>query len=289
MKSFYGTNPLVADSDADGLSDGVEIYVNGTDPLNPDTDGDLLTDGEEVLLYGSDPNVADPNLDLDGYYWFNDCNDSNPQIYPGAMELLNGVDDDCDGQWDEGFNSTDTDGDGLSDFGEYHLFGTSISMADTDGDLLDDGEEILIYSTNALVKDNDTDMDGFYWFQDCNDTNASIFPDAQELLDLIDNDCDSEIDEDFNGTDADMDGLLDFEEFLDLGTDPFNNDTDGDGLNDGREVLSTQSNPLIFDPDVIWMGSIGLGTNDNNSQMYPDAKECGTDWTMIVTWRLMKR
>jgi len=271
---LYGTNPLVADSDADGLSDGVEIYVNGTDPLNPDTDGDLLTDGEEVLLYGSDPNVADPNLDLDGYYWFNDCNDSNPQIYPGAIELLNGVDDDCDGQWDEGFNSTDTDGDGLSDFGEYHLFGTSISMADTDGDLLDDGEEILIYSTDALVKDNDTDMDGFYWFQDCNDTNASIFPDAQELLDLIDNDCDSEIDEDFNGTDADMDGLLDFEEFLDLGTDPFNNDTDGDGLNDGREVLSTQSNPLIFDPDADLDGFYWFrDCNDNNSQMYPDAKE----------------
>ncbi len=271
---IYGTNPLVADSDADGLSDGVEIYVNGTDPLNPDTDGDLLTDGEEVLIHGSNPNVADANFDLDAFYWFNDCNDSNPQIYPGALELLNGVDDDCDGQWDEGFNATDTDGDGLSDFGEYHIFGTDLTLADTDSDMLDDGQEILIYSSNALVKDNDTDMDGFYWFQDCNDTDSSIYPDALELLDQIDNDCDSEIDEDFNGTDADFDGLLDLEEYLQYGTDPFSNDTDGDGLQDGWEILSTFTNPLIFDPDADYDGFYWFtDCDDNNSEIYPDAPE----------------
>lgn len=43
-----GTNPQVADSDDDGLTDGEEIHTHSTNPLNPDTDGDGLTDGEEV-------------------------------------------------------------------------------------------------------------------------------------------------------------------------------------------------------------------------------------------------
>ncbi len=42
--SPYGTHPLVADTDGDGLNDGAEVAL-GTDPLNPDTDGDGIPDG----------------------------------------------------------------------------------------------------------------------------------------------------------------------------------------------------------------------------------------------------
>lgn len=271
---IHGTDPLVSDTDGDGLSDGVEINVNGTDPLDNDTDDDLLLDGEEVLLYGTNPLIPDPDADVDDYYWFEDCNDTNALVYPGALELLNGIDDNCDGQWDEGFNATDSDNDGLSDYGEYHVFGTNLSLADTDGDFLSDGDEILVHLTDPLVKDNDSDMDGYYWFEDCNDTNASIWPGAQELLDGIDNNCDDNIDEAFNGTDADADGLLDLVEFLEIGTDPFDEDTDDDGLTDGVEVVSTLTNPFVPDLDEDQDGYRWfLDCDDNDSQRSPNAVE----------------
>ena len=271
---IHGTDPLVSDTDGDGLSDGVEINVNGTDPLDNDTDDDLLLDGEEVLLYGTNPLIPDPDADVDDYYWFEDCNDTNALVYPGALELLNGIDDNCDGQWDEGFNATDSDNDGLSDYGEYHVFGTNLSLADTDGDFLSDGDEILVHLTDPLVKDNDSDMDGYYWFEDCNDTNASIWPGALELLDGIDNNCDDNIDETFNGTDADADGLLDLVEFLEIGTDPFDEDTDGDGLTDGVEVVSTLTNPFVPDLDEDQDGYRWfLDCDDNDSQRSPNAVE----------------
>src|SRR5688500_16855609 len=65
------TNPLRADTDGDGLRDGVETDTGtftsatntGTDPLLPDTDADSFTDGHEVLR-GSNPTVdtSVPNL-----------------------------------------------------------------------------------------------------------------------------------------------------------------------------------------------------------------------------------
>ena len=58
-----GTNPKKADSDKDGLADGVETNTGefvdeentGTDPNNPDSDGDGYSDGGEVVG-GTDPN-----------------------------------------------------------------------------------------------------------------------------------------------------------------------------------------------------------------------------------------
>lgn len=59
---LLGTDPLRADSDFDGLSDGDEVNVYGTDPLIPDTDGDGLSDGDEIAL-GLNPLVTDSNGD----------------------------------------------------------------------------------------------------------------------------------------------------------------------------------------------------------------------------------
>ncbi|MEZ4334084.1 MAG: SUMF1/EgtB/PvdO family nonheme iron enzyme [Myxococcota bacterium] len=60
-----GTDPNLADSDVDGLSDGEELNLHGTDPLDPDTDDDGLPDGAEVDTYATDPAAAD--TDEDGF------------------------------------------------------------------------------------------------------------------------------------------------------------------------------------------------------------------------------
>ena len=53
-----GTLVIEADSDLDGLSDGVEVLETGTDPNVADTDGDGLSDGDEVAV-GLSPTSAD--------------------------------------------------------------------------------------------------------------------------------------------------------------------------------------------------------------------------------------
>lgn len=52
-----GTNPLLPDTDSDGLTDGAEVNTYGTNPLLVDTDGDGLSDGAEVA-YGTSPTAS---------------------------------------------------------------------------------------------------------------------------------------------------------------------------------------------------------------------------------------
>lgn len=57
------TNPLVADTDGDGLSDGQEVNTTMTSPLVADTDKDGLSDGVEVNTHGTDPLLTDSDGD----------------------------------------------------------------------------------------------------------------------------------------------------------------------------------------------------------------------------------
>ena len=55
------------------------------------------------------------DADGDGYFSPEDCNDDSPLIHPGASELCDGIDNNCDGNVDEGVTTTfyeDLDGDG---------------------------------------------------------------------------------------------------------------------------------------------------------------------------------
>lgn len=66
LEEQFGTDPTVADTDGDGLTDGQEVTdysASGVDPLQPDTDGDGLDDYEELILYGTNPAQIDTDRD----------------------------------------------------------------------------------------------------------------------------------------------------------------------------------------------------------------------------------
>ncbi|MEC8171714.1 MAG: S8 family serine peptidase, partial [Candidatus Thermoplasmatota archaeon] len=216
---IYGTKAIDNDTDDDGLGDYQEVMVHSTNPLSYDSDSDGISDYDEIAVWFSDPLTFDADNDSDDYYHFQDCDDDDIEVNPGMLEILNGKDDDCDGLEDEGFNDSDADGDGLSDWEEFHIHGTNPEDSDSDGDGIPDRQE-LEFGSNPLVVDLDADGDGAYWFDDCDDNDSSFAPDVTESLDGLDNDCDEDIDEDFFWIDTDMDGLTDYAEYHQYSTDP---------------------------------------------------------------------
>ncbi len=61
----YHTNPTLADSDGDTISDWEEVKSGLTEPDNADTDGDIITDGVEINLGLNPVDETDGALDLD--------------------------------------------------------------------------------------------------------------------------------------------------------------------------------------------------------------------------------
>jgi len=140
--------------------------------------------------------------DGDGYsICAGDCNDGDPSIHPGAGELCNGVDDNCNGQVDEGSPALpDVDGDGFSACqGDCNDGNAAVHPGAAEVcNLIDD-------NCNGLIDEGfDQDGDGYKSCSgDCNDANPSIHPGAAELCNGVDDNCDGTVDE---GFDHDGDG-----------------------------------------------------------------------------------
>lgn len=94
-----GTDPFVADTDGDGLADGVEIDETGTSPLDADSDGDGLVDGEDAqpstsnrgdgsISFGND---VEPNDSFAGAVVLENIHQTD-RTYYGQIDLFGDVD-----------------------------------------------------------------------------------------------------------------------------------------------------------------------------------------------------
>jgi hypothetical protein len=193
-------------------------------------EGFLDTDGNGQL------DCAEADADGDGVRpWQGDCDDENAAVHPGAPELCNGLDDDCDGYSNyDALLEGDSDGDGhptcddCDDNAPANFPGNEEGCDGLDNDC--DGEVDEGMQT-SWFPDGDGDGHGAPTApvlacvgpdgtaasaDDCDDDDATTFPGAPEVCDGADNDCDGAIDE----------GVL-------LATYP---DADGDGFGTAADV-----------------------------------------------------
>ncbi len=98
-----------------------------------------------------------------------DCNDNDSAVYPGAAEICDGKDNNCNGAVDEGLAiatyCTDQDGDG------HGVTGQAMKTA-------------------CIAPRGFGLCDG-----DCNDSDATVYPGAAEVCDGKDNDCNGQVDD----------------------------------------------------------------------------------------------
>ncbi len=226
---MQSTDPLVQDTDEDGLFDGVETNDGsfddlatdtGTDPLNPDTDGDNLEDGVETNDGTFDDIASDTGtnpllVDTDG------------DLMSDDFEVNNGLNPSVDDGAD------DTDMDGRTNIEEFAV-GTNPTNPDTDDDGLKDGAET---NTMTFVSAADTGTDPLN-----PDTDGDGLKDGAETNDGT-----------FNG-------------LTDTGSSPLNENTDGDNFRDGAEVTIHNTDPTDANSQsssnltVLFLDADGSGT-----------------------------
>ena len=154
--------------------------------------------------------VALNDLDEDGDGFSTndgDCNDDDSTVYPGQTEIVNNVDDDCDGYVDNGTSAYDDDGDGVSeDQGDCNDADASIypNAPEIENGINDDCDQYTDEGTNVFDDDGDCYCETAPCIgsieascssiaeNDCDDSNANISPGEAEICgNSIDENCNS--------------------------------------------------------------------------------------------------
>jgi hypothetical protein len=142
-----------------------------------------LSGGDVILTQGFQQPSDEIDADGDGVISTEDCDDNNMDVFPGAIELCDQLDNDCNGLVDDGlsldlvFEDADADG-----FGNPDMF----------------------------IETCDVPQGYVFESSDCNDADATINPAADEICDELDNNCDGQINEEIGDlyfADADGDGF----------------------------------------------------------------------------------
>ena len=231
------------DSASIGDSSALELVDNDGDGSLEDEDCDDFNNtvypGATEIPYNGvdddcDESTPDDDLDGDGHLSADDCDDGDATVNQDATESCNGIDDDCNGDVDDAVGDlwyADYDGDGFGnpDIENQACDGESGTVAD-DTDC-DDTDDTIFPGADEDCDEEDDDCDGtvdegvqttFYVDadgdgegsddltteacdvptgfaeddHDCDDGDASISPNATEICDGVDNDCDGDADSD---------------------------------------------------------------------------------------------
>ncbi len=138
------TNPTIYNGAVEVPYDGIDQDCDGQDLVDVDTDGHVAVEA------GGD-----------------DCDDNNSAVRPGVSEMCDGLDNNCDGTVDEGFEMT-----------TYYV------DADGDGHGVDSDTVDACDAPDGYAETND----------DCDDSMWSIYPGASEICNGLDDDCDGRVD-----------------------------------------------------------------------------------------------
>lgn len=197
--------PEVCDGDDDDCNGLIDDGVRITGYADADGDG-----------FGVDSPTSTGCTIPVGYAAGNgDCDAANAAVNPGAIEVCNGADDDCDRLVDDADPDldpasattfyTDADADG---YGAEPVLACELppGAAERDGDCDDANAafnpteaesctEETDYNCDGFVGYTDHDGDGFAACVECDDGDAAVRPDATEQCNDVDDDCDGAIDD----------------------------------------------------------------------------------------------
>ena len=262
--------------------------------------GDKPSDGAD----DTDVTAVTDDADGDGYTSEEDCDDSDADVHPGASEACDGVDNDCNGEIDEGVQSTfyvDTDGDGFgSDAGMVEACEAPSGFVDNAGDC-DDSD--AAYNPGATEDDcadpnddncdgsvgyADADGDGYAACEDCNDAAPAIHPGATEICDEadVDEDCDGLSDDADDSVDPDSQGMY----HTDADTDGYG-DASGTGTRScevpsGMVADNTDCDDTNIDVNPGAAEVCDADDTDEDCDGVADDDDAGVDTSTLSTWYL---